>query len=77
MRLLDLVNDFKEEINEINKPSNLERDIYHVIFASSGKFLVSDDKKFRKKAHFTYRALEIKTKVLSLESFVYLFSEKL
>ncbi len=72
MRNLDLVTGYKEQINEKNKPSNLNRDMLHVLFGSKARFFVSNDVKTRKKAKITYRALNIKTKVLSLEEFIYI-----
>lgn len=60
----DKINKSKNNLNNINRDSN------HLFFASKAEYLISEDKHFRDKAKFIYKAYDVKTKVVSETEFL-------
>lgn len=71
--LLDLHTEFKEKMNNKNRPSNMGRDIKHLLYASGASHYVTEDKCSFKKATFVTKALALKVKVNSMSDFMSLF----
>jgi hypothetical protein len=68
--ILDLHPRFRDEINKDNKPGNMHRDLGHFIHACAAEYLVTEDNGFLKKASTIVKALDMKVKVVKMESFM-------
>lgn len=74
--LLDLHPLFNEKLKkDKNTLSNITRDSKNVYYASSAKYLISEDQSFSKKVKFLYKSFNIKTVVIDIEEFTLRFSK--
>lgn len=73
--LLDFHPQFHDKLKKNkNTLDNIVRDGNHAYFASEAKYFVSEDRHTREKTHFLYDVYGIKTKVMSEDEFVRIFS---
>lgn len=71
--LLDIHPLFQEKMNSKNKLDNMVRDLKLICYASSGEYLITEDKKCYEKAKFIYQVYGYKTKVVKINEFIYRF----
>ncbi len=69
--LLDMHPLFQEKMNSKNKLDNMVRDLKLICYASSGEYLITEDKKCYEKAKFIYQVYGYKTKVVKINEFIY------
>lgn len=67
--ILDFNPNFRDKINNKNRPTNMVRDINNLIFASQAEYYVTEDQSTLKKARFVCDALSLNVKVLTMSDF--------
>lgn len=71
--LLDYHPNFRDRINKKNRPSNIDRDVKNLFFASQAKYYITEDNATFKKSSFVSEALTLKVKVLKMGEFCHKF----
>lgn len=68
--MLDFFPAFSEKINKKNNINNIATDSEHLLFGTSAKYYITNDKKYNEKIEFLYKYFNVKTKVYMKEEFV-------
>lgn len=67
--LLDYHHKFRDKINNKNRPSNIDRDIKNLFFASQAKYYITQDQSTYKKASLVCEVLPLNVKILNMSEF--------
>lgn len=65
--LLDFSPLFRDKINKKNRPSNMDRDLKNLFFASDAKYYVTEDDATYKKSKFVARLLGLTVRVVKMD----------
>jgi hypothetical protein len=72
--LLDFNHIFAEKIKKTkNKLLNMTRDCKHICMASDAEYFITEDNSIYEKGKFIYKVLNIKTKIMKMSEFYYIF----
>lgn len=65
--LLDFSPLFRDKVNKKNRPSNMDRDLKNLFFASDAKYYITEDDATYKKSKFVARSLGLPVRVVKMD----------